>query len=137
MKTRRTFLKRLSAGSLLALMGIAPAKASEKNRVISNVLIHHVYFWLRNPEDESERAQFEQAIGKLTTIGQIQKSHFGVPAPTEAREVVDHSYTYSLMLMFGSKKDQDAYQVHPVHREFVEENQHLWEKVKVYDTIDV
>lgn len=137
MKTRRSFIKKLSAGSLLTAISFIPVKASENKESISGVLIHHVFFWLKNPENESDRKQFEEAIRKLTTIEQIRKSHFGKPAPTEDRDVVDHSYTYSLMLIFNSKEDQDAYQVHSVHQEFVDKNQHLWEKVQVYDTVDV
>ncbi|MFO8000123.1 MAG: Dabb family protein [Marinilabilia sp.] len=137
MKTRRSFIKKLSAGSLLTAMTVFPLKASEKNKTISDVLIHHVFFWLKNPESKADRKQFEEAIRKLTTIEQIRESHFGVPAPTEERDVVDHSYTYSLMLIFNNKEDQDKYQVHPDHKEFVDKNEHLWEKVAVYDSVDV
>ena len=131
MKTRRSFIKRLSAGSFFAAAGLTSARASEKNKSISNILIHHVFFWLKNPQDKEERKQFEDAIHNLMKVETIRDGHFGVPAPTEDREVVDHSYTYSLMLIFNSKEDQDTYQAHPIHQEFVEKNQHLWKKVKV------
>jgi hypothetical protein len=64
-------------------------------------------------------------------------SHIGVPASTEERDVVDHSYSVSYMAFFDSKEDQDIYQTHPIHLKFVEDNSHLWKKVVVYDSVDV
>ncbi len=136
MKTRRSFLKKITAGTALATLIFNPVNASGKARDYSNVLIHHVFFWMKNPDNQNDRKQFENAIHKLTSIKLIHKSHFGVPAPTEDREVVDHSYSYSLMLIFKSKEDQDVYQTHPTHKDFVDNNQHLWDKVVVYDSVD-
>ncbi len=104
---------------------------------LSNILIHHVYFWLKNPEDKEVREQFEKALKKLVTIDEIRNYHIGVPASTEEREVVDHSYSYSLMVIFENKRAQDIYQKHPTHLEFVEQNENLWAKVKVYDSADI
>ena len=67
----------------------------------------------------------------------IKLTHIGTPAPTEARDVVDHSYSVSYMAMFDSKEDQAAYQIDPIHIKFVDENEHLWEKVIVYDSTDI
>ena len=136
MKTRRSFLKKIAAGTALATIPMSNLKAAVKSKKYEGILIHHVFFWLKNPENQQDRTQFEKAIDKLTTIDVIRKSHLGVPAQTEEREVVDHSYTYSLMLIFDSKENQDIYQVHPKHQEFVDNNQHLWEKVVVYDSVD-
>jgi hypothetical protein len=36
------------------------------------------------------------------------------------RDVVDQSYQVALNLTFDTREDQDAYQVHPLHIEFVE-----------------
>ncbi len=136
MKNRRTFLKNLSTGALAA--GLLPfAKNATAGEVkLTGALVHHVYFWLKEPENAKHRKQFEKAIEKLLKVETIKVSHFGVPARTEKREVVDNSYTYSYMVMFDSIADQDKYQVHPVHLEFVEKNSHLWEKVIVYDSVD-
>lgn len=136
MKTRRSFLKKVAAGTALASIPLGALKASVKPRKYEDILIHHVFFWLKNPKNQQDRTQFEKAIEKLTSIEVIRKSHLGVPAPTEEREVVDHSYTYSLMLIFNSKEDQDIYQIHQKHQDFVDNNQQLWEKVVVYDSVD-
>jgi len=38
--------------------------------------------------------------------------------------------------MFDDQAGQEAYQIHPLHTKFVEENSHLWSKVVVYDSVD-
>ncbi|GAO29346.1 hypothetical protein JCM15548_11521 [Geofilum rubicundum JCM 15548] len=101
----------------------------------SDVLVHHVYFWLHEPDSPDAREQMQRALEELSTIETIRYAHLGVPAATESRDVVDHSYTYSLMLFFDSKEDQDSYQIDSQHLQFVEENQHLWERVIVYDSV--
>ncbi len=136
MKNRRNFLKKVLAG--VAATSIIPfaKKASAGEVKIEGALVHHVYFWLKEPDNKSHRQQFEEAIEKLLKVETIKLSHFGVPARTEKRDVVENSYTYSYMVMFDSISDQDKYQVHPVHLNFVEKNAHLWDKVIVYDSVD-
>jgi hypothetical protein len=57
----------------------------------------------------------------------------GEPAGTP-REVVDNSYTVCLAATFASKEDQDIYQDHPIHQQYVEDNQDKWTRVQVYDS---
>lgn len=136
MKNRRSFLKKTFSG--LAIAGLLPfAKNTSAGEVkLKGALVHHVYFWLKEPDNNAHRQQFEKAIEKLLKVETIKMSHFGVPATTEKRDVVDNSYSYSYMVMFDSKADQDKYQIDPIHLEFVEKNSHLWEKVIVYDSVD-
>jgi hypothetical protein len=39
------------------------------------------------------------------------------------------------MMFFNNTQDQDIYQVHPIHKAFVENYSHLWDKVVVYDML--
>ncbi|MDQ8182597.1 Dabb family protein [Pelagicoccus sp. SDUM812005] len=50
---------------------------------------------------------------------------------------MDNSFSASEILFFDSVEGQDAYQFHPLHKEFVEKYSHLWDKVVVYDAISV
>ncbi|WP_372648096.1 Dabb family protein [Draconibacterium sp.] len=136
MKNRRSFLKKLSTG--IAAVGIIPfAKQANAGEVkLKDALIHHVFFWLKEPANEQHKKQLVEALHQLTKIKTIKLSHIGFPASTEDRDVVDHSYSVSYMVLFDSQTDQDSYQVDPIHLKFVEENQHLWNKVIVYDSID-
>jgi hypothetical protein len=136
MKTRRNFIKK--AASALAVAGLLPlTKKSMAGEVkITGALIHHVFFWLKEPKNEAHKKQLIKGANELLKIKSIKMSHIGFPAGTESRDVVDHSYSVSYMVMFDSQADQDAYQVDPIHLKFVEENQHLWNKVIVYDSVD-
>lgn len=96
---------------------------------------HVVYFWLNNPENAQDRLDFETSLKKFLDHSEYAQTKFiGVPANTP-REVVDNSYTYSLILTFPSKEIQDKYQNEAAHLEFINEASHLWKKVQVYDSI--
>lgn len=122
----------------LAIAGLLPySKNTMASEIkIKGALVHHVFFWLNEPENEQQRKQFEKGIQELLTVKTIRMSHFGRPASTEKREVVDNTFTYSYMVMFDSVEDQNSYQKDPIHLKFVEENSHLWKKVVVYDSVD-
>ena len=77
-----------------------------------------------------------EGIETLRAIPQVKTLHIGVPAPTEAREVVDHSWAVSESMTFDSLEDQAAYQPHPLHAAFIARCEHLWAKVVVYDIFD-
>jgi hypothetical protein len=136
MNQRRKFFKKMFAGTVLASLSIVPFKTSAEQIKLSGYLTHHVFFWLKDPNNPQVRGIFEKAIDELLKVETIRQSHFGIPASTEKRDVVDNSYTYSYLLFFDSKEGQDIYQTHPLHVKFVEENSHLWEKVIVYDSTD-
>ncbi len=136
MNKRRSFLKKTLAGIIGAGLIPLSKKTSAGEVKITNALMHHVFFWLKEPDNQAHRVQFEKAIQKLLKVETIKMSHFGTPASTEKRDVVDNSFTYSYMVLFDSIEDQETYQVHPVHLDFVEQNSHLWEKVIVYDSVD-
>ncbi len=136
MKNRRSFLKKLAAGTVAT--GFLPftKKVSAGEVQLKGALIHHVFFWLKEPKNEAHKKQLVKALNDLLKVETIKLSHIGFPAGTESRDVVDHSYSVSYMTMFEDQAGQDAYQVHPLHVKFVEENSHLWEKVVVYDSVD-
>ena len=103
---------------------------------LSGALLHHVFFWLKEPKNEAHKKQLVNALNALLKVKTIKMSHIGFPAGTESRDVVDHSYSVSYLTIFDSQSDQDAYQIDPIHLKFVEENSHLWNKVVVYDSLD-
>ena len=137
MSERRSFLKKLAGVVALAAVNPFANKAEAKGIKLTGTLVHHVFFWLKEPNNPAVRKQFEKALDDLRKVPSIKFSHIGVPAGTESRDVVDHSYTYSMITFFDSQEGQDAYQIDPLHVKFVEENNHLWNKVVVYDTVDV
>jgi hypothetical protein len=100
-------------------------------------LIHHVFFWLKNAGSQADRDLLILGLRTLKTIDAVRQLHIGVPASTEKRDVVDNSYDVSELMFFDSVEDQARYQVHPLHLDFVKTYGHLWEKVVVYDSLDV
>jgi hypothetical protein len=136
MKNRRSFLKKLAAGAAVAGLLPLSKRASAGEVQLKGALIHHVFFWLKEPKNEAHKNQLVKALNDLLKVESIKLSHIGFPAGTESRDVVDHSYSVSYMVMFDDQAGQDAYQVHPLHVKFVDENSHLWKKVVVYDSVD-
>jgi hypothetical protein len=95
---------------------------------------HTVYFWLANPDNLEDRAAFEQSLQKfLDSSGYAKTSFIGVP-PRASRDVVDGSFTYSLIVSFESAQAQQNYQDEAPHKLFIEESSKLWAKVIVYDS---
>ena len=102
----------------------------------TGAFIHHVYFWLHNAENETDKESLIAGLQKLSKVSTIKSFHIGQPAATR-RDVIDSSYSISWLLYFDNAADQDSYQTDPVHLKFVDECKHLWKKVVVYDTVAV
>lgn len=97
------------------------------------MIVHHVFFWLKEPDNADHVAQLKKGLQTLTAIPQVKQLLIGEPASTEKRPVVDNSYQVSELMYFNSLEDQSAYQEHPIHHAFVQQCSHLWSKVLVYD----
>lgn len=128
MKTRRKFIQTLAVASVATALPIElMAEQSKKQK-----MIHQVFFWLKPGEDVKDFLKEASVLGKCKTVA---KSYMGVPAPTEARDVVDHSYQVACTLFFDSIEDQNIYQTDPDHLKFIERNSNKWASVKVYDFV--
>ena len=103
------------------------------NNPAASQLVHHVFFWLKNPGSETDRNQLIEGLKTLKAIKEVKQLLIGKPASTEKREVVDNSFDVSELMYFENVEGQNAYQVHPVHKAFVDKYSHLWNKVIVYD----
>lgn len=128
--TRRKFL---ACASLLTL---APAMQAFPMKKDKNVLVHHVFFWLKNPDSKEDLAKLIAGVKSLSKIETIRMIHVGVPASTEKRDVVDNSYSVSELMFFDDEAGQKIYQDHAIHQKFIAECSPLWEKVVVYDVIN-
>jgi hypothetical protein len=135
-QTRRKFIlstAALTAGALAATaLPTMTMETKDKKQ-----LAHHVFFWLKNPDSKEDLNKLIEGLKTLRKIETIKKFNIGVPASTEKRDVVDNSYSVSELMFFDDVEGQDVYQVHPIHKKFIEDCSHLWSKVIVYDSIDV
>ena len=125
---RREFL---ATASLVAATPIINDKMTNNSN--ASQLVHHVFFWLKNPGSETDRKQLIEGLKTLKAIKEVKQLLIGTPASTEKREVVDNSFDVSELMYFDNVDGQNAYQIHPVHKAFVDKYGHLWEKVIVYD----
>lgn len=124
--------------TLILVMGIislGSAQSTQDKSTFNHSFTHAVYFWLKNPQDQSDRDAFEKSLKTLLDKSKYAKTNFIGTPPKAVRNVVDDSFTYALFLTFESAKAQEAYQTEEVHLAFIEESNHLWEKVMVYDAI--
>jgi len=97
------------------------------------MFVHHVFFWLKNPDNAEERNKLKAGLEMLSPIEPKIEIHVGTPASTR-RPVIDSTYDFSLLLIFDNMEDHDHYQEHPLHKKFVEECAILWRKVQIYDS---
>ncbi len=133
--TRREFLAGAAALGAGAATSVSAAGNSSPSALPQ--LVHQVYFWLKNPESEQDRQALIKGLKTLKGIDTVKRIQIGVPASTEKRAVADNSFQVSEMLLFDNVEGQNVYQVHPIHKQFVKDCEHLWRKVVVYDSIAV
>ncbi len=98
---------------------------------------HTVYFWLSNPDNQEDRTAFETSLKKFLNNSAYAKTNFIGTPPRASRDVVDGSFTYSLIVTFESADAQQKYQDEAPHKLFIEESSHLWTKVIVYDSAGI
>ena len=134
MKERRRFIRKL--GGLTALLALAsPGKAKVRMTEESEgSFMHVVFFWLVDDSEETHKNFMSELRKFIDKVDLIQTKHIGAPADTD-REVIDSTWTYSLILSFDSKKEQDLYQEHQLHKNFIKNASSLWKKVQVYDSV--
>jgi len=97
-------------------------------------LAHIVFFTLAERSDSNRAKLIEGCKKYLDKHNGVVYFSVGVNAPEYDREVNDRDYDVALHLFFKTANDQDAYQSHPRHLEFVKECKPLWKKVRVFDS---
>lgn len=132
--TRRKFIGTaavLAAGTVAATA--MPSSPTQKKYPV----VHHVFFWLKNPDSKEDRDKLIAGIKTLSKIETVGELRVGVPASTEKRDVVDNSWAVSELMFFSDLEGQATYQSHPLHLKFIENCSQLWDKVTVYDILEV
>jgi hypothetical protein len=129
---RRKFLA-LAAG----LAAVSSVKGNPLMTTKKNMLAHQVYFWLKKPDSAEDRTELIKGIKTLRKIESVKKLSIGVVAATEKRTVIDDTWSVSELAIFSDLAGEAAYQVHPIHNDFVKNYSHLWSKVVVYDSTEV
>ena len=94
---------------------------------------HVVIFWTDPAQPGAADELIAGAEQYLRPIPGLLHFHVGKMVGSH-RPVVDQSYQVALNTVFADKAAQDAYQVHPLHLEFVEKVfKRVCQRVLVYD----
>ncbi|PWL39444.1 stress responsive protein [Flagellimonas aquimarina] len=110
------------------------AQTKDTMKTFDSAFAHTVYFWFKNPENSADKMKFETSLKKFLKDSKYAKTNFIGTPPKATRDVVDGSFTYSLIVTFESAEAQEGYQKEEAHLTFIEECKDLWEKVIVYDS---
>jgi len=96
------------------------------------MLVHTVFFWLRSDLSDAQRTDFRAGVDSLADIPCAEAVYIGTPSTTD-RPVIDKSYDIGLTVVLKDMAAHDAYQIDPVHRQFVDKFGSYWERVVIYD----
>jgi len=132
--TRRNFIAETGKAAMAGTLILAVNNPLQKE--MKDLFVHHVYFWLKNPGNKEDLDKLVAGLRKLSAVKTIKQFHIGKPANTD-RDVIDRSYAVSWLVFFDNGADQASYQTDPIHLTFVEECSSLWQKVVVYDSVNV
>jgi Stress responsive A/B Barrel Domain len=138
---RRAFIGKSAAAAGAVLATTSALGTTETQRTAADPtrppIVHHVFFWLKNPSSTEDRDQLVTGLKTLAGIPLIKELYVGILANTEKRDVVDASWQVSELMFFNDLQSQATYQQHQIHLDFVKNCSHLWEKVVVYDTMNL
>ena len=130
MNSRRKFIQTFGAASAISLVSIP---ISHSTPMPTQKIIHQVYFWLHKESDVQEF--LKDAVPMLGRCKDVIQFYKGVPAPTEKREKVDHSFHVSCTLFFDSLEGQNGYQKDSLHLYFISKYSTFLKTVKIYDIL--
>src|ERR1700761_9684655 len=64
-------------------------------------IVHHVFFWLKNPNSKEDRDKLVEGVKTLSKIETVRELRVGIVADTEKRDVVDNSWAVSELMFFS------------------------------------
>lgn len=97
------------------------------------MLVHTVVFYLKPELTPERRETFRRSLASLEGVPSIEAFYLGTPAAVAPRPVVDLGFDFSITCVFKDLAAHDAYQVHPLHQEFLASQRECWARVQIYD----
>ena len=97
-------------------------------------IVHDVYFTLADASAAARAKLVAQCHELLAPIPGVVSLLAGTRNPDLSRDVNDLDYDVSLHVVLADRAAHDAYQDAPAHREFIDNNQANWRKVRVFDS---
>jgi hypothetical protein len=98
-------------------------------------LAHNVYFTLTDASDAAKAKVIQACKKYLAKHPGTLYFACGTLAKELDRPVNVRDWDVGLHLVFDSQASHDAYQVAPLHEQFIEENKANWKNVRVFDSL--
>ncbi len=98
------------------------------------MLAHCVFFSLHDKSPGAIAKQIEACKAYLPNHPGILYFFVGTLNPELQRPVSDRDFDVALYLFFDSQASHDAYQVAPMHKQFIQECESNWSLVRVFDS---
>ena len=133
----RSLLTALLCLPLLGLGACRGLHGAGNSAARDPMLVHSVYFTLREDTPAKRAALIASARENLAPIGGI--AHFAIGERDEGlvREVNDLDFDVALLVVFHDRAAHDRYQPDPRHQKFIADGKDNWEKVRVFDSLGV
>ena len=98
------------------------------------MLVHTVFFKFNESSTEVDiQSCADDARNLLAKIETVKALYVGSPADTVVRPVSVRDFDLSLTVLFDNIPDQNVYQDHPLHDEFIANSKDKWGSVSIYD----
>ncbi|WP_153557381.1 Dabb family protein [Roseimaritima sediminicola] len=97
-------------------------------------LAHHVFFTLTDSSEASVQSLIDAANKYLDGHDGVASFAVGRRCEDLVRDVNDQDFHVSLHVVFESRAAHDAYQVHPRHLQFIEEQKGNWTTARIFDS---
>jgi len=120
---------------LLALAALIFAAIPARAQNAPQLLSHDVYFSLNDASPAARDALVAACKKYLTGHPGVVSFSAGVLASELNRPVNDRDFEVALHIVFDGKASHDKYQDAARHKQFIEENQKNWKKVRVFDSL--
>jgi hypothetical protein len=135
-----TMRKQLAYGAifgaaLCGFLALSTRNQTEAAAAEGSLLAHDVYFSLK---DNSADAKTKMVAACKKYLSKHPGEVFfaaGTRAEDLNRSVNDRDFDVALHIVFKNKEAQDQYQDASRHKQFIEENQRNWTKVRVFDSL--
>jgi len=99
------------------------------------MLSHDVFFTLKDSSPKACQTLVDACHRHLGGIGGILFFSAGTREASLDREVNDDAFQVALHVVFPDQATHDAYQAAPSHQTFIDEGEHNWEAVRVFDSV--
>lgn len=124
----------VAAVALLAASAAKPRAEDKEKEKDEQMLVHHVYFTLKESTPENRKKLVDSCKKHLTRHDGEVFFSAGPLAEEFKGKYNDRDFDVCLTIVFKNKAAHDKYQPHKRHQAFIKENEESFKKVRVFDS---